>query len=296
MYLTKLFKKFLVSNGIDREVFGRKLVFPLRRLTRHKGTLPRLFIVGAQKAGTTTLHNQLALHPSIVGGAYKESRFFEKPALRAKGVDWYRAIFPTLDEGQITLDSTPMMYFPGMADTIKSLVPDAKIVMLLRDPVKRAFSHYLHNVARKRETLSFEEAITQEEARITHRLEDLLTENLVTYNFRAYSYKERSRYDKQLAEWLRVFGADKVKVFIFEEYIKNPQPVIDEVVDWLDLSPFTLPVEKQRARNSALIEGKMAPETEARLRMELAPSVVRLREMLGRDLPWAYPIHAEASA
>ncbi|WP_226634513.1 sulfotransferase family protein [Novosphingobium profundi] len=289
MKMPLMLKKALVANGIDRETFGKRVQFPLRRLARRHGDLPGILIVGAQKAGTTTLHGLLSQHPKIRDGLFKESHFFDKPRLLEEGIGYYRSIFPVLGEGEYTIDSTPMMYHEAVPQIAAGVVPQARVIMILRDPVKRSFSHYLHNVARGREKLSFEEAIAQEEERIRHTAEELRTENAVTYNYRAFSYKERSRYDGQIERWRAAFGPDNVKILIFEEFIKAPEQTTNEVLAWIGLSPISLPTSSNRARNTALVRETLNPETEAALRIEMAPSVQRVRELLGRDVPWSYP-------
>lgn len=280
-------KRFLIARGIDRETYPRHILHPLRTAIGHKGTLPSIMIIGAQKAGTTTLHNLLAQHPKVHQGLIKESHFFDKPENFKRGLKWYRALFPKVKSGEHTIDSTPMMYHEAIPELAAGIVPQTKIIMLLRDPVSRGFSHYLHNVARKRETLPFEEAVATEDTRIQHTAEDLKTENQRTYNYRAYSYLERGRYDTQLERWRTHFPAENIKVVIFEEFVKAPTETLTEILDWLDLDQIHIP--ESRPRNQKLLNETITPETDRALRERLAPNVERLETLIGRSTPWSYP-------
>ncbi|WP_226561900.1 sulfotransferase family protein [Salipiger thiooxidans] len=293
MKYPKALKRFLARHRISRESFARDVYFPLKWRLGQRGDLPTLLIVGAQKAGTTTLHRLLAMHPKIKEGLFKESHFFDKSDQYRRGENYYRAIFPKRAADEHILDSSPMMYHEAIPERAAEVLPDARIIMILREPVARTFSHYRHNFARQRETLSFEEALAAEEDRIRHSPEDLLTENERALQYRAFSYKERSRYDTQLERWWAAYGRDRVKVLIFEEFIQDPQAAVDEVLEWLDLAPMTLPASAYRARNESVISGKVSPQTKTALQQEMAPSVARLSGLLQRDLPWNYPSAAD---
>lgn len=290
MKIPRKMKRLLSANGINKETLARKVLIPGREKLGYKGDLPTLLIGGAQKSGTTTLHQLLSMHPKIREGLVKESHFFESPDIFALGENYYRAIFPKLRPGETTLDSTPMMYHEAVPALVDQTLPKARMIMLLRDPVKRSFSHYLHNVGRKRETLSFEEALAAEEERITHTAKDLETETVPASRYRAFSYKERSRYDVQIERWRAMLGEENVKVILFEEFRDDLEGTVNDVLAWLGLDPMKLPESASEPRNTALVKAKIAPETETALREEFAPMVARVSALLNRDLPWEYPV------
>ncbi|WP_287276577.1 MULTISPECIES: sulfotransferase domain-containing protein [unclassified Okeania] len=139
-------------------------------------TLPSFIIIGAQKRGTTSLYNYMIEHPQILPASKKELHFFNwvsKPGNRKKpeGVDWYLSQFPTIPDGKnlITGEATPdYLVDPHTPQRMFNLVPDVKLIVLLRNPIDRAVSHYHHNrgISKKREPLPFRQAIEKEPERL----------------------------------------------------------------------------------------------------------------------------------
>src|ERR1041384_7789414 len=146
----------------------RKLRFSYARLTWEQRALPDFIIIGAQKAGTSSLFFYLAQHPQLVGSFIKEVHFFDggmKPGIDnfAKGEPWYRAHFPLrkdLGPTHKTFEASPCYIFNPLAPIrIHDLLPDVKIVALLRNPVDRAISQYFQERRRNREPLEITEAL-----------------------------------------------------------------------------------------------------------------------------------------
>lgn len=111
--------------------------------------LPNLLVIGAMKAGTTSLHEYLGLHPEITMSVTKEPRFFSDERVRARGVDWYESLFPsgTLVRGESTPDYAKAPEIAGVPERIHAVVPNAKLVYLVRDPVERIVSQYVDQYA-----------------------------------------------------------------------------------------------------------------------------------------------------
>ena len=133
------------------------------------GALPDFFIIGAKKCGTTFLYHLLGQHPHVEAAKKKEIHYFDHHF--SKGNDWYRSHFPppTWKEGRrsITGESSPYYLFhPHAARRMAGVVPRARLIVLLRNPVDRAYSHYHQEAGRGHEPLTFEEAIEAEEARL----------------------------------------------------------------------------------------------------------------------------------
>ena len=136
--------------------------------------MPDFLIIGTQRGGTTSLYNYLLARPQIAAATRKEVHFFDNNFHR--GIPWYRAHFPSLIQGDmaetirgqrfITGEASPYYLFHPHAPARAALVvPKAKLIVLLRNPVDRAYSHYCRMVKKGRETLSFEDALAQEEIR-----------------------------------------------------------------------------------------------------------------------------------
>ena len=151
---------------------ARTAVWTTGRLTARWRELPDFLVIGAQKAGTTALYAYLRWHPSIAGPFWKEVSFFDRHW--ARGEAWYRGQFPLRSSGKLVGEASPSYVFHPLApERVFSLVPDVKLVVLLREPGDRAYSQYQHAVALGRETLSFEDALAAEDERVRGEVERL---------------------------------------------------------------------------------------------------------------------------
>ena len=146
----------------------RRLRADYRQLTAPLRGLPSVLIIGAQKGGTTSLFSYLVQHPDVLAPLTKEIHYFDLQYDRED--KWYRGHFPfarRLERGAVTIDASPYyLPHPLVPARAAQLVPEAKLVAVLRDPVDRALSHYHHEVRAGRESLSFADAIDQEAERL----------------------------------------------------------------------------------------------------------------------------------
>src|SRR5215210_506392 len=171
------------------------------------GVLPDFLILGTEKGGTSTLYWTLCQHPLIEPATKKEVHFFDSRKWFEKDVRWYRSQFPALPPGDgpktVTGEASPYyLLHPHTPRRAFVTVPEAKLIALLRNPVDRAYSAYRHKVRRGQETLSFEEALEEEEERTVGELGKMLADE--TYRSRAYplySYQARGIYVDQLIRW-----------------------------------------------------------------------------------------------
>ena len=146
--------------------------------------LPNFLCVGAQKAGTTTLYDILKQHPEICLPVEKETHFFNKEARYLKGVTWWlKRCFSNYNNEKILGDITPeYLFFKKVPNRIfNTLGRDIKIIIIVRDPVARAYSQYLMSVTRGFEHLSFDDAIKIESTRIKDN----------KFNYNHFSYINR---------------------------------------------------------------------------------------------------------
>ena len=253
------------------------------------GALPDFVVIGAQKCGTTSLYHLLSQHPLVEPAAAKELRFFDN--LFEEGVEWYRSCFPKprLKDGRktITGEGTPYYLFhPHAARRMAEVVPQARLIALLRNPVDRAFSHYQMMVRRGFERLGFEEAIASEEARLRGEKEKLLEdEHYDSLEHQHFSYLSRGIYVDQLLRWTEFFDRAQLLVLKSEELSERPVDTFRHVFDFLDLpdwKPETWEVRKKGGKYNQ----KMDPATRRRLEEYFEPHNRRLYEFLGRDLGW----------
>ena len=251
--------------------------------------LPDFIIIGTQRGGTTSLYNYLAAHPRIAPARVKEVHYFS--VNYDKGVDWYRSQFPRTRglRRRITGEASPYYIFhPHSPKRVKELLPNAKIIALLREPVARAFSHYRHEVRLGEEPLSFEEAIAREDQRIGPDVERLVTDPMYEgHAHRHYSYVARGRYVEQLIHWSRYFPVHEMLVLRSEDLFTDPARVYAATVRYLGLPRHDLGTY-ERYNAAGELEG-LTPHLRATLSEYFRPFNEQLYSFLGRDLGWGAP-------
>jgi hypothetical protein len=267
---------------------------------------PEFVIIGAQKAGTTSLYDYLVQHPCIAPARTKEVHFFDHRW--QQGIGWYARRFPLQREKKkagkplghelITGEASPYYLFhPHVPRRIKETLPDAKLIVLLRNPVDRAYSHYNMNVSKKtykdtatgkdlpREPLSFDDAIKAEEERIAGEWAKMLAdENYRSFALQLHSYKARGVYVDQLKMWLELFPREQLLILNSEKFAKNTLEEFGRVLDYLGL-PQWQPESFGRS-NEGKYGDAMKPETRAALVEYFRPHNARLYEFLGETYDW----------
>lgn len=191
--------------------------------------LPNFFCVGSQKAGTTTLHDVLTQHPDIYLPNSKEAHFFDFDENYSKGLSWYEKTFFGNWKGQKAIGTiTPeYMYYEDVAERLyRDLGPDLKLIFILRNPVDRAYSHYLMSVSRGYENQQFQQAIELEPERI----------HTSDFNKLHLSYISRGHYLGQIKRFLNYFPVEQMMFLVFEEDIReNMDTTISKINGFLGL-------------------------------------------------------------
>ena len=171
--------------------------------------LPTFFVVGAQKSGTTTIHDLLKQNINISLPEYKETHFFSRDY--NNGIDWYLKQFSN-QKYDIRGEVDPSyMFFPNTYKNIKEYVSDPKFIFIFRKPLDRAYSHYMMSYSRGYEDLSFVKALELEKERIDNDKE--------LFSFSNHSYLLRSEYSKQILEFLKYFKDSKTLFLKFEDLL-----------------------------------------------------------------------------
>jgi hypothetical protein len=281
---------------------------------------PNFFIVGAPKSGTSSLYKYLAQHPGVFLSEPKEPHFFHNrrsPGSRVLGekdLEDYLKLFEGVPEDVRAGEaSTSYLYSANAAREIKEFRLDAKIMMVLRNPVDRAYSHYWNHVRDGNENLGFEEALADEPKRIRDR------------RWCGSYYVAGGRYAEQVSRYLEVFGREAVRVYLLEDLRRDARGVCRDAFGFLGVDPDA-PVNTDQAYNrsgrptvawlsrlayrlgeseviaralpSSIRHGakelllksnvkpapKMDPETRVRLQRFYRDDVLRLGDMIGRDL------------
>ena len=186
----------------------------------------------------------------------------------------------------LTGESSPYyIYHPHAAKRVAKVVPWAKLIALLRNPVDRAYSDYHHKLSDGVETLSFEEAIEVEEERISGEKERMLTdEDYFSHAHRRYSYLARGIYVDQIKEWHEHFDKDQLLVLKSEDFFKDTRETMQLVCDFLGLPDWD-GGNLGQGKNMRRYE-PMRPETRQRLKSYFEPHNKRLYDYLGTDFGW----------
>ena len=262
---------------------ARTAVWGAGRATARWRPLPAFLVIGAQKAGTTALYDYLYRHPAISGPRWKEVSFFDRHWRR--GERWYRGNFPRGARPPVGEASPSYLFHPLAPERVRSLVPEARLIVLLRNPVDRAFSHYQHEVALGREPLSFEDALAAEEERTRGEVERMLADpGYFSHAWWNWTYRARGLYAEQLERWYAVFPRERLLVLATEELGTAPAQTYARVLEFVGAPPHELDAYP---RVFSREYEQMAPATRAALAAGYAEPNARLYELLGRDLGWA---------
>ena len=210
------------------------------------GALPNFIIVGAAKSGTTSLARWLGDHPDVYIPPAKELYFFEQDEVWERGVDWYRGRFAGADGAAAIGEATPnYMFRAEAAERMAAVVPDARIIALLREPGDRAHSHYWHwrwRMARERR--AFADAVRDEMARPRRAFDD-------PGNRLDPQYLARGRYLPQLERLCRHFPRESVHVGLLDDLEARPAQTFAEVCRFLGIDDGIVPEAVGSVANQA---------------------------------------------
>jgi hypothetical protein len=257
--------------------------------------LPDYLIIGAQRAGTTSLHRYLIQHPGVrTTLRTKGVHFFDTGY--GRGMSWYASRFPTrLTAWWVarrhgvelrTGEASPYYLFhPLVPGRVAEHLPQVKLIALLRDPVGRAYSHYQHEAARGFEPLSFEEAVEAEPARLAGEEERMLAEPLYhSFEHQHHSYVARGRYAEQLERWRARFDDAQLLVLSSERFFAEPERAFARVLEFLELPAFT---PDGYERHNGYDYRTMGEGVHGRLVEHFREPNRRLYELLGDDFGWS---------
>ena len=207
---------------------------------------PSFIIIGAQKAGTSSLFNYLGQHPDITLPSKKELHFFD--VQYDKGIEWYESLFPEgiNYENQITGEASPYYLFhPLVPEYVRYHYPGIKLIILLRDPVDRAYSHFQMERKRGTEPLaSFVHAVELEVERIYEEEQKILRGEIQSRTrFQNWSYMKRGLYGQQLQRWLGFFPREQFLIIRSEDFFSSTLLWMQQIHTFLgirDIPPANL--------------------------------------------------------
>lgn len=283
--------------------------------------LPNFIVVGAPKAGTTSLCHYLSEHHQVFMSVPKEVNYFSQEEIEAQGLYYKSFKVRNLAEYEKLFDnakgkkaigegSVSYLFYPNTPEKIQKSIPHAKIVILLRNPVERGFSHYLMDYRLGLVDLTYEEIVYKS---VEHKNIDLYYQQ----------YVEVGLYHGQVKRYFDIFGPDGVKIYLQEDFRQDPESVISDLYDFLNIDKsfmpktriehnvFSIPKSKfirnlyasssVRSCASSIIPSAikryllytlfeqekkpvLRPETKRYLLEAYEPDVNKLAQLIGRDL------------
>ena len=189
-----------------------------------------LLVCGVQKGGTSSLHEYLSKHPKVFMSKQKELHFFDNEKIFSSipvNINFYHQHFNFKGNYKFYGESTPIYFYWNQSPfRIFSYNPDVKIIILLRNPIERAFSHWKMEFRKNNDSLNFTEAIKNENKRIKIDL---------PFQHRIYSYIDRGFYFEQIRRLKFYFKVENILFIKSESFFSNPQNEMNKIFDFLDL-------------------------------------------------------------
>ena len=284
---------------------------------------PHFIIIGTMKGGTTSLYSNMGNHPEIIISQHKELHYFDK--FYHKGTKWYKAYFPSplevkplsaqINNGRwITCEATPNYLFaPYVAARVAQHLPEVKLIVMLRDPVARAFSHYFMRARGGKFENDETGAELREELNFLRRYEiDRAHYERFAYNsiaafqydwaypkdqyqiahaddcepYRGSTYLLRGMYYEQLKIWFEHFPREQFLIIKSKDYFTDPEHFIEEKVPtFLGVPTWKMPVYVQ-SKQEAHAPSKIDPGLQDELAQFFKPYNQKLYDLLGVDFNW----------
>jgi hypothetical protein len=265
------------------------------RLSSAARVLPGFLLTGGQRCGTTSMYRALSAHPAVLKPVlHKGVHYFDTGY--DHGLAWYRGHFPLRATARrveqrtgvrpLAFESAPYyLCHPLAAERIAGDLPGVRLIILLRDPVERAYSAHAHELARGFETEeSFERALELEEERLAGEVEKIIADpSYHSHSHQHYAYLDRGRYIDYLLRLEKLFGRDRLHVVDSHEFFATPEPVYDTVLEFLGLPQRGYPPFK---RHNARQRSPLPDPLRKRLTDHFEPYDARLADWLGHPPSW----------
>ena len=241
------------------------------------GQFPDFLIIGAARCGTSSLFSNLLKHPQICGPALpktrfsneKECHFFDKKLGSGYDIKWYKNCFKSVIRDPVYFEATPnYLFIPKVPKAVFKYMPNAKFIVMLRNPIDRAWSHFFHWKNKNR-----------------HTIEALKNKNS--------EYIQKGIYWKQLERWFEFFNRKQFSIIRSEDFFADPKLIITQCFEFLSLKPYDLnrkaitywdPIREYLVSRRKY--GMPPPRIINWLRNFYAPHNARLEELLSRKLGW----------
>lgn len=249
--------------------------------------LPNYIIIGAQKSGTSSLFYYLSQHPQVVNSNRKEVHYFDKNYHRS--VSWYKQHFPfkfNIKPGYAVGEATPSYLFhPFAAERIYKLLPDAKLIVVLRHPVERVISQYFQAVRKNNEHRPLMQAL-QEEEEEERIIFGILSKNELTVPKDTFVlYKARSRYAEQLERYYNFFPREQLLILSAKALLNTPNETLKKVYSFLNINEDFY-IREMALLNVGTNKQAVSPEVISYLTAYFEPYNEALFQLLGYKIDW----------
>ena len=285
----------------------------LRKLSNGNRMLPSFLIIGAAKSGTTSLYANLIEHPNILPSSKKEISYFQ--FMQDTRISFYKEHFPLKKKNYISGEASAS-YLPHkfIPKRVHDLIPEVKLIVILRDPVERAYSSFFHKLRLGEQiTDNFEDAINSEFKRMEFEKNEpeFIIDNL-NYDHPSFSYLKHGLYAMHLENWYRYFDTNQILILDTKEFQKFPDQILQKTFNFLNIKKFEIKklnpnkMKKLYSMNDQRISenGKtdsinktklnvqtypeMKNETKKRLQEFFKPHNEKLFSLIGRRFDWNY--------
>ena len=259
--------------------------------TSSSRALPNFIIIGAVRCGTTSLYQNICEHPNVISAKQDEIGFFDSNF--HLGLNWYKSFFPKNDELKklkeekgvgITGEDTPFYLWNELVcDRILKTVPDCKLIIILRNPVNRAYSNYQLSIRNGKENLSFKEVIDIEKKQLAN--DGIYLDNKI--NLGKFKHPRsnliKGWYYEQVKMWIEKFPQNQILVISTEELENKPQETMDIVFNFLKLPKYKM---KQFQKLKFVKYQNMNYETKKELLKYFEPKNERLFSLINKEFNW----------
>ena len=262
----------------------------IRQIRGRSRVLPDFIIFGTVRSGTTSLYYNICNHPCIEPADYDEIGFFDSNF--ELGINWYKSHFPTINKKNIILkkekyfatgEDTPFYFWnEDVINRILKLIPNVRLIAILRNPVDRTYSNYHLARRQKDEESSFEDVIKKEKAFIEKELK--IGENIsFEKEVDIWPFMSRSIYVEQLKKWYKKFPSEQIHIISTEDFLKEPDATLKNIFEFLNVPNKEISnLEKKKVAKY----DKMKDETRKDLLDFFKPYNEQLFDLIGKRFQW----------
>lgn len=270
----------------------------LRTPTAPFRLLPDFMVIGTQRGGTSSLFKYLSFHPEIAPSFRKEIEYFNR--YRSEhGEHWYKAHFPLKSRRQraesaekrlITFEASPTyLDHPHTPALVAEMMPDLKLIVLLRDPIARALSHHQHMVRLNLETFPLPQAVRFEEERIREERAKVFADPLYySRPYTRYCYAYRGFYAEHLSRWFDHFDRARFLLLRSEDFYSDTSATLGQILTFVGVDPAWRPAEFANFsyRGQPAQYEEMDGPSRSFLEGKFASHNQRLIQLLGPEFSW----------